>query len=118
MHGRLVLITTMPPNIFEELVGNFLYTFLVETGINVKHPISNWRHGHGFQEVKARNGMSLFLYSLVKIRDRDTQQTLVKKSIVQMVEAVKEELLDQTLMGENPVSHIPSYHLLLLNSHL
>jgi SAM-dependent methyltransferase len=101
LHGRFVLITTMPPNVFGDMVGNFLYTFLAETGISTKHPISNWQQGHGFKEVEGRNGMRLFLYSLVKIRDRDDERSLVKKSISRMVEAAKEELLDSKLMGEN-----------------
>lgn len=93
----------MPPAIFGDLVGNFLYTFLVETGMSTRHPISNWQQGHRCEEVPGRNGKSLYLYSLVKIRDRETESSLVKKSIVQMVDAAKEELLDEQLQGANPV---------------
>lgn len=107
LHARMVIVTNMPVPIFSELVGAHLYTFTVETGLTMKLPVSNWQQGHSYQALGGkREDATVYCYSLVKIRDRDDRRSLMQKSIVQMVSAAKEELIDQKLMGNNLVGKV------------
>ena len=98
LNGSLIIVTTMPPNIFEQIAINPLFS-------NGRISI-NWKQGHSCHNLKTAVGGDVFCFAIRKLAP--THRTDRKEALMNGIKALLDEAKH---IGENLGKVIGTIHL-------